>query len=77
MFVDKGERESVISALSKVANVEEIYEVTGEYDIISMVSGSSIEDIRETIQNGIMKIKGVRSTIINIVLSSVKGQKAR
>jgi DNA-binding Lrp family transcriptional regulator len=37
IFVESSEMENVVSALSKLDSLEELYEVTGEFDIVSMV----------------------------------------
>ena len=75
IFVDSTELDQVIAALSKLPNIEEIYEVAGEYDIVSLVSTSCMEELRDVLQKGIMKIKGVKSTITTIVMQSHKGPK--
>lgn len=53
--------------------MEELYEVTGEFDIVSLVSAEDIEEFRDTLKNKIMKIKGVKSTVSSVVLHSHKG----
>ena len=40
LFVDPSQKEQVIDALSKLENIEEIYDVRGEFDIVSIVSAS-------------------------------------
>jgi DNA-binding Lrp family transcriptional regulator len=67
--------DEVIEAVSKLENVEELYEVTGEFDIVALVSASDIEEFRDILKNRIMKIQGVRSTITSIVLQAHKGPK--
>jgi DNA-binding Lrp family transcriptional regulator len=67
--------DSVVSALSKLDSLEELYEVTGEFDIVSMVSVSDIEEFRDVLKNKIMKIKGVKSTVSSVVLKAHKGPK--
>ena len=66
-----------VQALSKIDSVEELYEVTGEFDIVALVSASDIEDLREVLTNRVMRIKGVKSTITSVVLYSQKGPKCR
>jgi DNA-binding Lrp family transcriptional regulator len=75
IFVESPEMDSVIAALSKLDSLEELYEVTGEFDIVSMVSASDIEEFRDILKNKIMKIKGVKSTVSSIVLKAHKGPK--
>jgi len=69
--------DEVVEALSKIDNVEELHEVTGEADIVTLVSASDIEEFRDIIKNKIMKINGVKSTVTSIVLQSYKGPKCR
>ena len=75
IFVEYPHMESVLDSLSKLDNLEEIYEVTGEADIVSVVSASDIEEFRDIMRNKIMKIKGVKSTVSSIVLKAHKGPK--
>ena len=75
IFVESPEMDSVIAALSKLDSLEELYEVTGEFDIVSMVSASDIEEFHDVLKNKIMTIKGVKSTISTIVLAPLKGPK--
>ncbi|MGA3060126.1 MAG: Lrp/AsnC ligand binding domain-containing protein [Candidatus Bathyarchaeia archaeon] len=72
IFVDPTQKAQVIDALEKVENIEEIYDVKGEFDIVSIVSASSVEEFRNVLHKKIMKIKGVQSTIISVVLKSHK-----
>jgi len=75
IFVESPEMDSVISALAELEHLEELYEVTGEFDIVTMVSATDIEEFRDILKNKIMKIKGVKSTVSSIVLKAHKGPK--
>jgi DNA-binding Lrp family transcriptional regulator len=75
-FVDPTQKEQVIDALSKLENIEEIYDVKGEFDIVSLVSASSVEEFHKVLQEKINKIKGVKCTIISVVLKAHKHPKA-
>jgi DNA-binding Lrp family transcriptional regulator len=75
IFVESSEKGHVIAALTRLQNIEEVYEVAGEYDIVSVVSASCLEEFRDVLQKGIMKIKGVKSTITTIIMESHKGPK--
>jgi len=82
LFIDKSQKDNVLSELSKLQNTQEVYEVVGEYDVVSLVSASSLEEFRDVLQKRIMKIKGVRSIITTVVLARYKeivspGEKAR
>jgi DNA-binding Lrp family transcriptional regulator len=53
--------------------VEELYEVTGEFAIVTLVSASSIEEFSYFLKNKLLKTKGVRSTVTSVVLKAYKG----
>ncbi len=63
----------VLDALAQLPNVEELFEVTGEFDIVTLVSVADIEEFRDLLNNKILKIKGVKSTVTSIVLNAPKG----
>ena len=67
IFVESPEMDNVVAALSKLDNLEELYEVTGEFDIVTVFSASDIEELGDILKNRVMKIKGVKSTISSIV----------
>ena len=75
IFVESPEMDNVVAALSKLDNLEEMYEVTGEFDIVTVFSTSGIEELREILKNRVMKIKGVKSTVSSIV--SCAGQRRK
>ncbi len=75
IFVEAPLLDDVVEALSKIDAVEELYEVTGEFDIVTLVWASDIEELSDVLKNRIMKIKGVKSTITSIALSPHKGLK--
>lgn len=75
IFVESPEMDNVLEALGKLENLEELYEVTGEFDIVTLVSTSDIEEFRDVLKNRIMKIKGIKSTVSSIVLKAHKGPK--
>lgn len=65
--------DEVVQGLNSLPNVEELYEVTGEFDIVTLVSASDIEEFRDFLKNKILKIHGVKSTVTAIVLHTHKG----
>ena len=60
----------VSKMVNQLAGVERIYEVTGEYDIVMVSSGSSIEGINKVIED-VRKIEGVEKTNTIIVLRTM------
>ncbi len=75
IFVESKQKANVLAALSKLKDIEEVYEVAGEYDIVTLISTSTIEEFRDILQKQIMKIKGVKSTITTIILHTCKGRR--
>lgn len=73
IFVESAYMDNVVQALSKLENLEELYEVTGEFDIVTLVSATDIEEFRDILKNKIMKIQGIKSTVSSIVLMAHKG----
>lgn len=73
IFVESPEMDEVVSQLGKISNIEELYEVTGEFDIVTLVSATDIEEFRDILKNKILKIRGVKSTVSAIVLHTHKG----
>jgi len=77
IFADTSQIDRVIADLQKLPNIEEVYEVAGEYDIVTLVSTSTLEEFRDILQKQIMKIKGVKSTISTIILHPHKGPRCQ
>ncbi len=73
IFVEQPEMDRVVAALSKLDNLVNLYEVTGEFDIVTLISVEDVDEFRDVLHNKIMKIKGVRSTVSSIVLKTHKG----
>jgi DNA-binding Lrp family transcriptional regulator len=76
IFTESTLTNTVVAALSKLPSIEEVYEVAGEYDIVTWVSASSLDEFREILTHNIMKIQGVKSTITTIVLDPHKGPRS-
>jgi DNA-binding Lrp family transcriptional regulator len=73
IFVESPHMDEVVQALIKLDNIEELYEVTGEFDVVTLVEADDIEEFRDVLKNKIMKIRGVKSTVSSIVLKTHKG----
>lgn len=72
LFVDSKELERVIDSLVKLPEVTDVYEVTGEYDVVSLLRTENILAFREILKNKVLKIPGVKSTVSAIVLYTHK-----
>lgn len=73
IFVESPLLDDVVKSLNAFPNVEELYEVTGEFDVVALVSTADIEEFRDFLKNKLLKVKGVKSTVTSIVLNPVKG----
>jgi len=71
IFVESREMDNVVAALSKLDNLEELYEVTGDFDIITVFSASNIKELGDILKNKVMTIKGVVRTASSIVARPV------
>ena len=76
IFVESPEMDNVVTALSRISSVEELYEVTGEFDVVTLIGCADIEEFRDILKNKILKIKGVKSTVSSIVLHTYKGPRS-
>ncbi len=74
IFVESKKLDSVANELSKLPNIRDLYEVTGEYDLVAVVSVENALDFRRFLKDKVLKIDGVKSTVTSIVLYSHKEQ---
>ena len=69
--VDSATDTSKVSAkLAKLEGVKTVYEITGQYDITTIMSGSSIAEINNSI-DALRKISGIVETNTVIILRKV------
>jgi DNA-binding Lrp family transcriptional regulator len=61
--------QEVSKKIQAIPNVETIYEVTGEYDIIVVISGMNVTEVNECIEK-IRRVEGIMKTNTMIVLRS-------
>jgi DNA-binding Lrp family transcriptional regulator len=61
--------QEVSDKIRKIPNVETLYEVTGEYDIVAVISGLSVAEVNECIER-IRRVEGIMKTNTMIVLRS-------
>jgi DNA-binding Lrp family transcriptional regulator len=62
--------QEVSKKIQEIQNVETIYEVTGEYDIIAVISGINVMEVNECVER-IRRVEGVMKTNTMIVLRSI------
>jgi Lrp/AsnC family transcriptional regulator of lysine biosynthesis len=61
--------QEVSKKIREIPNVETIYEVTGEYDIVAVISGMNVVEVNECIEK-IRRVEGIQKTNTMIVLRS-------
>ncbi len=59
----------VSKRIQQISNVETIYEVTGEYDIVAVIGGMNVVEVNECIEK-IRRVEGIQKTNTMIVLRS-------
>lgn len=61
--------QEVSNRIRTIPNVETIYEVTGEYDIVAVITGMNVVEVNECIEK-IRRVEGIMKTNTMIVLRS-------
>lgn len=61
--------QDVSNKIREIPGVETLYEVTGEYDIVVVISGMSVVEVNECIEK-IRRVEGIMKTNTMIVLRS-------
>lgn len=61
--------QGVSDKIRKIPNVETLYEVTGDYDIVVVISALSVAEVNECIET-IRRVEGIMKTNTMIVLRS-------
>ncbi|MHA1754514.1 MAG: Lrp/AsnC family transcriptional regulator [Candidatus Odinarchaeia archaeon] len=72
IYVISEKMDYVVEKLVNLPEVLDIYEVTGEADIICIVKADDILHFRDILKNKIMKIEGVRSTVTSVIIHKSK-----
>ena len=61
--------QEVSKKIQEIPNIETLYEVTGEYDIVAVISGMNVMEVNECVEK-IRRVEGVMKTNTMIVLRS-------
>jgi len=61
--------QEVSKRIQEIPNVETIYEVTGEYDIVAVISGANVVEVNDCVEK-IRRVEGIMKTNTMIVLRS-------
>ena len=72
IFTESKELDKVAAAIAALPESIDVYEVTGEYDIVALVGANDIASFRDFLKNKILKINGVNSTVTSLILHTHK-----
>lgn len=72
IFVESKAMDKVVDELVKMHEVIDVYEVTGEFDIVALISTENLSSFRNFLKNKVLKIEGIKSTVTSIILSTPK-----
>ena len=72
VFVEPRKLEDVGERLAKIPEIIDVYEVTGEYDIIATAKANDLHKLRSLISERLMKMHGVKAVTISVVLHTYK-----
>lgn len=68
IFVESNQLEKVAEEITKLPEALDVFEVTGEFDIIAIINTANIETFRELLKDKVLKIPGIKSTVTSIIL---------
>jgi DNA-binding Lrp family transcriptional regulator len=71
IFAESSGLDAVERALNKLDNLEALFEVTGEFDIVALISAADSAEFREILRDKIRSIQGVKATAISVVLKDM------
>jgi DNA-binding Lrp family transcriptional regulator len=72
IFVESKCMDKVVDELVKMPEVIDVYEVTGEFDVVALISTENLSAFRKFLKNKVLKIEGIKSTVTSIILSTPK-----
>ncbi len=72
VFAESKELDKVAATIADLPEVIDVYEVTGEYDVIALVESEDIASFREFLKNKILTINGVKSTVTAVIIHTHK-----
>jgi len=67
IFVESRDLEKVTKKLTEIDCVEDVYEVTGESDIVVVLDVPDVLGFREVLKEQILGIDGIRSTVSSVI----------
>jgi len=71
VVVQSQQLEKVTTALGKLTEVVDLFEVTGEYDLVAIIRTESIAEFRK-LTHRILRIEGIKGTNSMIIIHTLK-----
>ena len=70
--VESKDLDDVSKALASLSEVIDVYEVTGESDLVAIVSADDVIGFRNMLKNDILKIDGIKTTVSSVIMYTHK-----
>ncbi|MBN2228661.1 MAG: Lrp/AsnC ligand binding domain-containing protein [Candidatus Thorarchaeota archaeon] len=67
IFVESKDLTKVTKKLTEIDCIEDVYEVTGESDIVVVLDVPDVLGFREVLKDQILGIDGIRSTVSSVI----------
>ena len=71
VVVQSQQLEKVTAALGKLTEIVDLFEVTGEYDLVAIIQTESIAEFRK-LTHKILRIEGIKGTNSMIIIHTLK-----
>lgn len=66
--IESRDLDEVSRSLASLQEVTDVYEVTGESDIVAIVKADDVIDFRNMLKNKILKIDGIKTTVTSVIM---------
>jgi DNA-binding Lrp family transcriptional regulator len=66
--IESRDLDEVSKSLASLPEVIDVYEVTGESDIVAIVKADDVIGFRNMLKNKILKIDGIKTTVTSVIM---------
>jgi DNA-binding Lrp family transcriptional regulator len=66
--IESRDLDEVSKTLASLPEVVDVYEVTGESDIVAIVKADDVIGFRNMLKNKILKIDGIKTTVSSVIM---------
>jgi len=66
--IESRDLDEVSKALASLPEVSDVYEVTGESDIVAIVKADNVIGFRNMLKNKILKVDGIKTTVTSVIM---------